>query len=85
MIAGGVDDQPIVLDEIIDAALPRDTHRMLSDSGLSVHDVLARNVPGLDPVETITEVWERMLEYEEYERCMRLLPDLLAEYEMPVD
>src|ERR1700674_4356944 len=84
MIAVPVDDQPIVLDEIVEAALPRETHRMLSDAGLSVLDVLAGNVPALDPVEIITEVWERELEYDEYERCMRLLPDLLAEYENPV-
>jgi len=68
MIAGRIDDQPIVLDEIVDAALPPETHRMISDSGLSVRDVLAGNVPGLDPVEIIVEVWERVLEYAEYER-----------------
>jgi len=80
MIAGGVDDQPIVLHEIVDAALPNETLRMLSDSGLSMCDVLAGNVPGLDPVEIITEMWERALESDEYQRCRRLLPDLLAEY-----
>jgi hypothetical protein len=85
MIAGGVDGQPIVLDEIVDAALPYETHRALRDSGLSVLDGLAGNVPGLDPVEVIVEVWERVLEYYEYERCMRLLPDLLAEYGYPVE
>jgi len=26
-----------------------------------------------------------VLEYDEYERCVRLLPDLLAEYESPVE
>ena len=85
MIAGGVDDQPIVLHEIVDAALPYETHRALWDSGLSMDDVLAGNVPGLDPVEIIVEVWERVLEYDEYEWCMRLLPDLLAEYGYPVE
>ena len=85
MIAGGVDAQPIVLDEIVDAARPYETHRALWDSGLSVLDVVAGNVPGLDPVEIIVEVWERVLEYDEYERCMRLLPDLLAEYGCPVE
>jgi hypothetical protein len=81
----GVDDQPIVLDEIVDAALPRETHRMLSESGPSMLDVLEGNVPSLDPVEIITEVWERALEDDEYERCMRLLPDLLAEYGYPIE
>jgi hypothetical protein len=85
MIQGGVDDQPIVLHEIVEAALPRETHRMLSDAGLSVLDVLAGNVAGLDPVEIIVEVWECELEYDEYERCMRLLPGLIAEYENPVE
>jgi hypothetical protein len=85
MIAGGPDDEPIVLDEIIDAALPLETHRMLSHAGLSLRDVLAGNVPDLDPIEIITEVWERMLEDDEFEGCMRLLPDLLAEYENPVE
>jgi hypothetical protein len=32
VIAGRVDDRPIVLDEIVDAALLRETHRMLSDA-----------------------------------------------------
>jgi hypothetical protein len=85
MIQGGVDDCPIVLDEIVDAALSYETHRMLSDSGLTVDDVVAGKVPGLDPVEIIVEVWERVLEYDEFERCMRLLPDLLAEYQEPVE
>jgi hypothetical protein len=85
MIAGGVDDQPIVLDEIVEAALPTETLFALWDSGLSVLDVLEGNVPGLDPVEIITEVWERALECDEYQRCMRLLPDLLAEYGYPVE
>jgi hypothetical protein len=85
MIAGGVDDQPIVLDEIIDAALPYETVRALWASGLSVLDVVAGNVPGLDPVEIIVEVWERMLEYDEYLRCMALLPELVAEYGYPVE
>ena len=85
MIAGGVDNQPIVLDEIVDAALPYETHRALRDSGMSVLDVIAGNVPGLDPVEIITEVWERVLEYDEYERCMDLLPGLLADYGYPVE
>ena len=53
---------------------------MLSDSGLSADDVLAGNVPGLDPVEIITDVGQRVLACDEYERCMRLLPGLLAEY-----
>jgi len=66
--------------QLLVAALPLETHRRLSDSGLCVRDVLAGNVPGFDPVEIIVEVWERMLEYDEYERCMRLLPELLAEY-----
>jgi hypothetical protein len=85
MIAGGVDDYPIVLDEIVDAALSFEAHRALWDSALTVLDVVAGKVPGLDRVEIITEVWERVLEYDEYERCMRLLPDLLAEYGYPVE
>jgi len=56
---------------------------MLSDSGLSVRDVLPGNVSGLDPVEIITVVWERMLEYDECLGCMRLLPDLLAAVREP--
>lgn len=48
-----------------------------------MRDVLVANVPGIDSVEIITEVWERELEYDEYLRCMALLPDLLAEYESP--
>ncbi len=58
---------------------------MLTDADLSVFDVVAGNVPGFDPVEIITTVWEKCLEYDEYQRCMLLLPDLLAEYGYPVE
>jgi len=33
-------------------------------------DVLAGKVPGFDPVEIVTGVWEACLEDDEYARCM---------------
>ena len=46
-------------------------------------DVLAGKVPGFDPVEIVTGVWEACLEDDEYARCMARLPELLAEYQTP--
>ena len=77
----GYDEDPIVLDEIIEAALSIEQLRALRDAGLTVIDVLAGNVPGLDRVEIIVGVWDEHLPDDEYARCMGLLPDLLAEYE----
>jgi hypothetical protein len=42
-------------------------------------------VPGLDPVEIITTVWEDNLPDDEYARATGQLPDLLAEYQTPVE
>jgi hypothetical protein len=77
----GDDEDPIVLDEIVDAALSANTHRMLHDSGRTVLDVLAGNVPELNPVEIIVGVWDAMLPDDEYARAMAQLPDLLEEYQ----
>jgi hypothetical protein len=80
----GDDDDPIVLDEIVSAALSIEDIYMLRDSGLTVGDVLARRVPGLDPVEMIIRVWDEHLLVEhpdEYARAIARLPDLLAEYQ----
>ncbi|MGO9875459.1 MAG: hypothetical protein ACLPVY_16855 [Acidimicrobiia bacterium] len=49
MIAGGVDDRPIVLDELVEAA-PANVTRFAVDSGLSVLDLLAGNMSGIDPL-----------------------------------
>jgi hypothetical protein len=46
-IVSGDDEEPFVLDEIIDAALTREQHRALSASGLTVLDVLAGRFPSL--------------------------------------
>jgi hypothetical protein len=80
------DEEPIVLDEIIDAALSREDHRMLSERGLTVMDILAGNVPEFDPVDIIIGVWDTHLldeHLDEYNRAMGQLPDLLAEYATP--
>jgi len=74
------DDDPIVLCEVLEANLPDDTLLMLRESGRTVNDVLAGNVPGLDPWEIIIGVWETMLPPDEYARCRARLPGLLAEY-----
>jgi hypothetical protein len=76
----GCDEDPIVLHEVVEAALSYDQLRALWDAGLSVIDVLAGNVPGLDPVEIVAGVWEECLEDDEYARCMGRLAELLAEY-----
>ena len=80
----GDDEDPIVLYEIIDAALSIEDHQMLRDSVWSLRDVLAGRVPDLDPVEIIVGVWDEMLLAEhphEYARAMSRLPELLAEYQ----
>ena len=82
----GEEEEPFVLAEIVDAALSIEDHRMLRDSDLTVLDVLAGNVPGLDPVSIITGVWDEHLldeHLDEYSRAMAQLPDLLAEYQRP--
>jgi hypothetical protein len=80
----GYDEDPIVLHEIIEAALSYAQLRALWDAGLSVLDVVAGKVPGLNPIEIIVGVWEECLEEDECARCMARLPELLAEYETPV-
>jgi hypothetical protein len=77
------DDDPIVLYDVLEANLPDATLRMLRESGLTVNDVLAGNVPGLDPWAIVIAVWEEVLPEDEYARCRARLPDLLAEYESP--
>jgi hypothetical protein len=80
----GDDEDPIVLDDIISAALSTEDTQMLLDSGLTTADVLAGNVPELDPVEIIVGVWDAHLLAEhpdEYARAMAQLPDLLAQYQ----
>ena len=79
----GDDEDPIVLYEIVDAALSIEDHQMLRNSGRTVLDVLAGKVPELDPVEIIVGVWDEMLPDDEYARAMAQLPDLLAEYQTP--
>ena len=79
------DEDPIVLDEIVDAALSTEDHQMLRNSGRTVRDVLAGRVAELDPVEIIIGVWDAMLlpeNEDEYARAMGRLPDLLAEYQV---
>lgn len=81
------DEEPIVLDEIIDAALSIEDHQMLLDSGLTVSDILAGKVPEFDPVEIIIGVWDEHLLAEhpdEYARAVAQLPELLHEYQ-PID
>jgi hypothetical protein len=74
------EEEPIVLHEIVDAVLSREQHRMLSEQGLSVVDILAGKVPEFDPVEIIVGVWEDNLPDDEYARAFAELPELLAEY-----
>jgi hypothetical protein len=84
----GDHEEPFVLDEIIDAALSIEDHQMLRNAGWTLSDVLAGNVPDLDPVEIIIGVWDEHLLAEhpdEYWRAMEQLPDLLAEYQTPVE
>ena len=81
----GDDEDPIVVYEIVDAALSTEDHQM-RDSGRTVLDVLAGDVPGLDPVEIIIGVWDETLlaeQRDEYARAMAQLPDLSAEYQTP--
>jgi hypothetical protein len=82
----GDDEDPIVLDDIVSAALSPEQDRMLLDSGLTLDDVFAGRVPGLDPVEIIIGVWDAHLRDEhpdEYARAMAQLPDLLEECQRP--
>ena len=37
-------------------------------------------MPDLDPVEIITDEWERALQHDDYPRCLALSPHLLGEY-----
>ena len=83
MIPGKNDDDPIELDEVLEANLPDETLRMLRESGRSINDVLAGNVPELDPWDFIIGLWEEMLPLDEYARYRARLPGLLAEYESP--
>ena len=74
-------EEPIVLDEIIDAALSNADHQMLRNSGRTVLDVLAGTVPELDPLEIVIGVWDEHLPDDEYARAMAQLPDRLEDYQ----
>jgi hypothetical protein len=72
-------EEPVELLDVVDAALSTEIHEKLRSQGFTVQDVIDGRVSWLDPEEIVEEVWATLCDECEYQRLMRMLPDLLRE------
>ena len=63
LIAGDDEHLEVDLWEVLEMSFPLDTLVMLRRQGISVHDVLDGNVPGLDPGEIVARAMEETGSY----------------------